>query len=98
MSSMIWSPAEWNFQAIQSNARAIYAAAKSSLIVYIAPCVLSYASETIITNFDLSSSLLEVGDQIVSVLLLLETTECHLRSWDVLLWVLLKMLVVALKR
>jgi len=28
------------------------------------------------------------GDQIVPVLLLLESTECHLRSWDILLWVL----------
>ena len=27
-------------------------------------------------------------DQIVPVLVLLETTECHLRAWNVLLWVL----------
>lgn len=32
--------------------------------------------------------LLEVGDEVVPVLGLLETTESHLGTWDVLLWVL----------
>lgn len=30
----------------------------------------------------------DVRDQIVPVLVLLQSTECHLRSWNVLLWVL----------
>jgi hypothetical protein len=29
-----------------------------------------------------------IRDQVVPVLILLETTECHLRAWNVLLWVL----------
>lgn len=36
----------------------------------------------------LGRSLLDVGDKVVSIFLLLETTEGHLGAWNVLLWVL----------
>ena len=39
-------------------------------------------------SFRLCGLLLEVGDQVVPVLALLETTERHLGSGNVLLWVL----------
>ena len=41
-----------------------------------------------VLSFRLCGLLLEVGDQVVPVLALLETTERHLRAGDVLLWVL----------
>jgi len=32
--------------------------------------------------------LTQEGDQVVPVLILLQSTECHLCAWDVLLWIL----------
>lgn len=41
-----------------------------------------------VSSFRLCGLLLEVGDQVIPVLALLETTERHLGSGNVLLWVL----------